>query len=48
MWGKDFTLLPTWLRWMGYYAAIAGILKAMIVHFHQASPDVQQFIYFKF
>ena len=48
MWGKDFTLLPAWLRWMGYYAAIAGILKAMIVHFHQASPDVQQFIYFKF
>ena len=48
MWGKDFTLLPVWLRWVGYYAAVACVLKATIVHFHQASPDVQQFIYFKF
>ena len=47
-WGKEFTALPSWLRWAGYYASIACVIKAMIYHSLQASPNVQQFIYFKF
>jgi D-alanyl-lipoteichoic acid acyltransferase DltB (MBOAT superfamily) len=48
MWAKDFASLRASLRWTAYYAAVACIVNAMIVHFYQASPDVQQFIYFKF
>lgn len=45
---KDSKPLPSWLRWTGYYAAIACIIAASIDHALQASPHAQQFIYFKF
>lgn len=45
---KDAKPFPSWLRWAGYYAAIACILTASINHALQAYPHAQQFIYFKF
>ena len=45
---KDSKPFPSWLRWVGYYAAIAFIIVASIDHALQASPHAQQFIYFKF
>lgn len=47
-WAKDAKPFPVWLRWSGYYAAVACIVSAMIQHVSQASSNVQQFIYFKF
>lgn len=47
-WARDSKPLPPWLRWSCYYAAIACIITATINHVLQASPHVQQFIYFKF
>ena len=47
-WVKDSKPFPRWLRWSGYYATIACIIAATIDHVLQVSPDVQQFIYFKF
>ena len=45
---RDAKPFPSWLRWVGYYAAIAFIIVASIEHALQASPHAQQFIYFKF
>jgi alginate O-acetyltransferase complex protein AlgI len=47
-WARDSKPLPPWLRWSCYYAAVACIIAATIDHVLQASPHVQQFIYFKF
>lgn len=44
----DSKPFPRWLRWVGYYTAIACIIAASIDHALQASPHAQQFIYFKF
>ena len=47
-WGRDLNPFPSWLRWAGYYAAIACIIRAGSDHIFQDPSHVQQFIYFKF
>jgi hypothetical protein len=46
--GKDLARLPFPARWAAYYVASASIIVVTIDHALQASPHVQQFIYFQF